>query len=140
MEISPVTIHDAGDISRIADANGLIPWSWPEDCHGGVAKEKGKVVAFCAIKEVKLHGQALLALEEFWCEPSRAGRRGLSALGDFIEDTAQRLATERGTRLKVGGFVNGEGLEEALLNRSYHPESGVLLTKTFHPEAKEAVA
>lgn len=137
MQIEAVTNKDAEQIYKIARENGLPrSWLWPSDCHGGVAKEDGRVVAFCAIKEI-FWEVPLLAIEEYWCEQSPEGRLGLLRLGIHIEQVAQKIADERGIEIKAGGFVSFEkpAHAKALKKRGYRAE-GEVVTKSFYPDVQ----
>lgn len=141
MTIEPVTTQDTEAIYRIARENGLpASWVWPVDCHGGVAKEHGDVVAFCALKEI-VWETPFLATEEFWCEQTPEGHRALKALGVHIEHLAQQLANERGVEVKSGGFVSlSKPLHAKALKKRGYTVEGEVLTKSFHPDVMIGVA
>jgi hypothetical protein len=134
MTIAPVTTSDTLDIYRIAKENGLPDtWAWPTDCYGGVARQNGRTVAFCAVKELQWTVPTL-AIEEFYCEQNAIGHSGLFALGKHMEQIVQNLANERGMEMKIGGYVSFDRTThaKALKKRGYVAE-GEVLTKTFTP-------
>lgn len=138
MTIEPVTTQDANDVYRIARENGLdTSWTWPEGAHGAVARDKGKLVAFCCVKEFCWG----IMVEEWWCERTPTGKRGLLKLGQWFEATIQLLSNERKDSIKIGGLVRKENPVHGwmLKRRGYEPEAEIL-TKTVYPQLQQEVA
>lgn len=129
--IDPVTEADSDDINRIVDEEGLPKaWVWPQGLPGTSARVDGRVVAFCIIRET-IYG---IVIEELWREHSRNGVRGIYALGDWIEETVQRLASERGVPVACGGIVRDELVnhQSALRKRGFRKIAEVL-EKVYQP-------
>lgn len=103
--IDPIVPEDGRDVYRIAQEEGLpAAWKWPEGLPGTAARVNGRVVAFCVIKET-IYG---IVIDQLWREHTREGKIGIYRLGDWIEETMQRLANERGIPIACGGIIRTE--------------------------------
>jgi hypothetical protein len=60
-----------------------------------------RVVGFCLIRERPVG----FVVDELWSEHSRAGVASIGLLFDWFDETMQRVATERGQRVSLGGIV-----------------------------------
>lgn len=97
--------EDATDILRIAAANGLEDFSWPEGAYPAVALVDGRITAFCAVRELPRENPKGLVIDELWSQGDRDGIRGLAALAEFCEDKAAERGRELGRDLYLGGVV-----------------------------------
>ena len=133
MLVRDITPNDTAAILEIAHSCDLPEeWEWPSGAFGAVAVDLGDVVAFCALKEIAIYG---LSIEEIWCFPTFDGRKGLSALSDWIESVAQSMANDRGRPIKAGGVVrlDNSAHRHALIKRDFHKVADVM-AKDFFPK------
>jgi hypothetical protein len=136
IHIRPIEAKDADDVVRIVREQNLpLEWGWPEKGAGTVAEADGKVIAFCIVEET-IYG---LVIAELWPEKTKIGLLGMGMLARWIEQLAQRLSTERGKPLSVGGVVRLDNANHlaALKHRGYTVEAEVL-SKLYLPQAVSA--
>jgi hypothetical protein len=130
MRVRQVFPDDWTVVKSIMEANGVEDFEWPIGAWGALAILDDHTIAFCAGRDV---AKGLL-IEELWAVPGHDGIRGLSALAEWVENTAQSLATKTKRVVNVGGFIfPSTPLHEAALRKRGYTDRCKVLSKEFTP-------
>lgn len=130
MRVRPAFPDDWLTIADIAKENGRHDFLWPMDAWGVLAILNDVTVAFAAARNV--NGGILV--EELWARNDPDGVRGLSALSEWIENTAQTEAHKIQYPFNVGGvvFPKNKRHRDALIRRGYSHHADIY-AKEFTP-------
>lgn len=130
LRVREVFPQDWSAVDTIMRANGVNDYEWPYGAWGAIAILDEQTIAFCAGRDIPKG----MLIEDLWALPGHDGIRGLAILAAWVEEQAQRLATQMNRPMSVGGFIfDTTPAHEAALRKRGYVDHCRVLRKTFLP-------
>jgi hypothetical protein len=126
MILDAIRPDDAPEMLRLARETGQTTqgWVYSPGAAGTVVRDEDKIRGFCLLRETHVG----FVVDELWSEHSRKGIAALGMLSEWLQETIQKIANERGCPIQLGGIVRDDNPahRKALEKRGFAPVATVL--------------